>query len=1409
MKTTKLYFKLPSDVTGVAKTSLPGYDDVKIESREEFINELQNAINISLDDAEGTTVISIIGEWGQGKTDSYTRFIKPYLENNGNYGLFASTSTLVQLYKNKECNQITDKTNLISLKFLVNLCESIREEERTSEDIINKIPKLNEYNDPKAYMENTLQNLVGDEKKKIFVFLDEFEEILNHDPEILRDVLSGIKETINGQYTPVDSDGKFEGSLHLVIALTPEALYKFETNESINQIAGGFLSRLKIVNLKEIRRKEGIFYLKGLLENQLYYGNIPNPYPIENYGLFNTLLRVSHRNLRNLRKLFISLFKSLEKDGELEVLNYKNLIRFLEHNSVFLFNNYTPCIEHDTFYRILNYLEDQVEEEFGILSVDLFKIFIAENRPITKEYLSEKTNYDESLIGIALNIINDNISSKTDIVRPIITLSKLDEQTGLKDVFGTLKEKYIKTDKNGKDMIVIGNYTEYLSNFEDRITFFELDNDNNLNSQIYLPIEKENVKTFFEDEIDDTIALKISNRFKEITSDKHVYIASDLTLNLIYPTPIPENLKFIPNREIKLDLWRKVNKNLSNYYEKHISNSFLNLLKYSGLFSIKGSLNPPLPVIDLIDETETKFKVLIYTVNGNVKQENIEFIDEYMANNSQVHATILLYSGDFSFKASKLMSYKELDEEGKNKIISVNLHPKIAKVLICTELACNEGYNIDKELLKSEMRSIVQKELLFDSKIKDWVKYQTEQGLVVEQISTSNSMKQLADCLKLYMNYLNEPNSSEDIFKKNEENVLKFRIYNQKSGIIGSDFESNDIIVKLSNNLFSYGLLGTTDSKFYVKEHPVETKILEIIKNNNKASLDKIKKSLILKEKKGNIIKDLFINILIYKGIIAEKGKNYVLLDNKKELIEVEKLYNEFKSDIDQDKFKKYGHFFVSKSREKRLILVKEISEYVDNLFTIIKKSKYSSNSNSEIFIKVNLIKKVLEQYSKFSTQIKAAYDEGEDLHSNIQKKMSKIDKTFDQIIDSCSNRLNLKITEGKISIEEYKDLINNFNEFNEFYKKEISDDELQQLSEEVDETEFSYSYYTKDPSEAHHYNLRLYKLKELHNEFYKTYNKINDSLSENKRKFDRIDQDFKDLENHYSSLDTSEEYVISYRAHQELKEFNLPKEGKLQEFDYISLSEIEKISENKIGEIKDKYQSIMKDIIFTEEARKNEPQLVNLIKTHKKDFKTIESVFNYGKLEAEAEKFKEKILRIENEYKNTTPDDIKQDEESSPGFHIQNWIKTLKRNYKKRIESPWEDFQKENIDGLYNLKEIIEIISNKLNSDDIKEINLEIKKFELINSSSALETDFNALEIKSKMNEIKNKLDNLIKKILTEDEKAILEIIRYMTGKSQWLTYDKIKTEAMKNSLDNNSIDNGFEGLISKKILQRGFSLL
>lgn len=1423
---TKLYKHIPGD-QGVAgsETSFPGYSDIKIKSREQFIKQLTDFINYSKEHAKGSTAYPIIGEWGQGKTDSYFRFIKPYVESMGDYTFYVSTSTLSRCYKNKDVINFTDKTNLVSLKLLVSLFEGIRSEERSEE--AKRIPILEESPDPKTYMRDILEDLTEKNTKKVFIFLDEFEEILNQEEDTLREIVSGIKETINGNYQLIHTNGEFEASIHIFMGITPDALYKLRTMEGTEEIFGGLLRRLNAIELKGLNRKEGIFYLKGLLDES-YENEIPTPYPIENYGLFNTLFKISQKNIGNLRKLYTTLFNSLENNGMLDVLNYNNLLEFLERNKVFVYGAQADCIEKDTYYRILDYLEDQKNEEEGLISVELFKLFLADHKPMDIEYLAKKLEKDKNLILRGITIINSNINKNQKINRSVLSVSPLKTEKTLEDITKKVFVRDIQADEiTERYELVLGNvnpYREYLDEFIDRITFFDLDENNELVSKIYLPFEDTDTKMFFKNEISTEDAREISLKFKELVDNNNIgYISNELVQNLIYPTPIPRDLNFIKDKDSKLEIWREVLKNLNEYYEKYILEAFLDTLINSNIYSIpvgKIENHDNYNVFELMEEqSKSNIKVLLFSVTGDVKAEDVNFVSTILSNDISINLAILLTGGDFSKRASELL-------EDYDNILGIPVHPNISKTLICTALA-KEKYTskIDDTLLNSVSEKIIQKDFLLEEKIDNWLKIQLENGLVIEQIETSaKSISNLVDCLKLYINYEEIPYNSKKILDKNKEEILGFKKYKAKmSGLIGTDFEGKNV-EELSVDLYINGFLNKKNSMYSVKKHPVENRLIKLFDKERKITIDDLNSSFIIREKNKKVLEDLFLDLLVYKGKI-EHGKKkrgekdyYVLINRDIKINSLKKDYKSFKEFVEKKNYKSSGHIFVAKERGNRIIFLEDLYNFIKNLFDSIEDLEFSPD-NEKLDKKIYLADKLIDYFNKqYKSDIKEAYDSETKIKDNILAKMSDFEKDFIDINKNSYKMLNIKFKNDNNSIQDYKILKRHFDDFNQFYNTKMNKNELENLKEKLDENEINEFRFDVKPSEnAHYFNLRLFTIKKFKKAFESIAESLEKQISRNQNLFKVIDNDIIAIKKQFGMIDVNKEYRISYKLYNDISLDGINKNGDVEVIEEINLSELEDRTDSKSSKIKADLKDIFYNINSVEDTLKEEIKLLKDFERFKNNIDIAKHILDVDWMLDYVNNFEEDLLRIENEYLTSDPLELKKRDEKT-SFIVELWRTNLESKYNNIIYEVWKYFINKIQDDISKTEKSINTFIQKqknagkvFKEEDKEKINNIINNLEEIKkiTKKPLEKQQPASITNDRMLENLNNWRDILDEYLDKYEQKLWDIIEELSGKSKWIDFEDICKKAIDEHIDEKTLQKSLEELVSKKYIQKGFSIL
>lgn len=1413
---TRIYDRIPSTLVGVSQKGgeseekeplFEGFKDIKLKSRENAVKNVEGFIKYCKEHAKGTNACTIMGEWGQGKTEIYNSHIKPYLESKGDYALFISASTLSNLYENESLSKITSKTPLVALRLLTNLFEGIRVESRSNTNKL--IPILEKYVNPEDYVEDILKNLLNDYdgSKKIFIFIDEFEELLIN-TDALKKIISGIKETINGSYGPIDVNGEYEGAIHLFMSITPDARYKLEVNEETSLIFGGLGRRLVEIELEEIRKYEGLSFFKNLLDWSYAY-NLPDPYPIDNFGLFNALLRISQRNLGNIIKLYTGLFNVLGKNEELEVLNYKNLLEFLESNKVYVYGAQTPCIEKEVYYKILKYLDDQQTKEMGNLCKKLFKILIGDLKPFNIDELVSLTESDESSIYRSIGLINENIKHKEKLERSIIKVVPLKEGKTIEDVFEVLNY-YISTDeKINKDIIKIFNFIESVDEFEDRITFFEKNEKGNLDSRIFLPYDEADIKAFFREEINNDKAMEIRNLFNKLIDTDIYYISSEVIHNVIYPSPIPRTLDYIKNKEIRLKTWRDISRNLTDEYNNNMPDAFIYSLIESDIYELKNmDKDSNYPVIELKDDDlDAKINTMFYSVNGDVKSEDIEYVSKKLNDDLSIHQAIILYSGEFTANAKEMVSNKELDEDGKYSILGIHIHPTLSKRLVCAYKSLKlEEKIVDNNRRQLECKDIIIRELEFREKIKNWLNKQSSKGLVINQISTSaKSLREFADSLKLYINYMDEAISPEDVLNRNLEGVLKFRKYGKKSGLITSDFEDSANKVKdLSIELNENGFLSKNNNSLYmVQEHPIENRIFQIIEKERKITVEELQKYFIVREKNKKVFDDVFLNILEYKGKIQRKGKAYIPIDQEEAYESLKIEYSKYRKLVDRDAYKSFGHFYISKKRGDKLIIFNEFDDYLKNAYKNVESQRYSPD-NSVLLRNMFICGKLIEQFEDdFRGAIEGASKQADKLHEDLKIKKLAVEKDFNYIVENAKKWLKLNLSEGKGSIHEYIVFIKDYNQFLEIYNKEYPKDELEILinRSQFDANEFRFD---KSLKNAHYFNMKLYLLENIKNSIFEQLGIIERLINRNKTQFDNINSMQQEIKTQLSTINVDPKYKISYYAYEGVIAADLENsEGKEINEMNLKLSDIEKTSKNKVEEIRDLLKAALSLVNFIEDSLKKERSLVKSIELSKRDLKKLEETFDVEELKEKADTYKKKVLRIESEYKDTNPEEL-EDSDENPTFFVERWNEILKIS-KMEISQEWKNYTENNEEFIKNTKNVLDLIKKQ---PEFNELNDLIKNFEEINKKSLEETEYSASQLNEFRNEINKKLEKSIEVLFDPNEFILYNIIKSSKGRSKWVEYDKIKELALEN-MDENSLEKACNGLMDKNYLQRGFCLL
>jgi len=1408
METTKIFIKLPSD----AGVVFEGFERITIKSRLEVKKKLEEFIDIIKSERKPTMRV-IVGEWGEGKTDAFRRYIDPATKEIGYDAFFVSASTLSNSFELSDIKKLMDATPSSSLQFLVALFASIKAESQ-----ISAIPDPANFYDPNKFIENSLLKLTAG-GKKLIVFIDEFEELLLNIP-ILKKIVSGIKETINGQFRPIDERGKFEGCLHFIIAATPDAFYKLEVGEETSLIFGALGRRMGKIELPEIRKHEGIPFLWELLRYCFNY-NLPRPLPIKSIGILNGIYRITHGNPGNMVSKFTRLMSratsETDDDDKMKVIHSELFLDFFKNETIFVYGGSTPCIEVENYDRILNIVKDQRRTELGKACANTLSLLVGEYKPFASYEIEERTKVTD--VPNIINIINNNLQ-RLGIQKAILNVAKAKEGITLDDIKNKLSEFIVK--EKDRTILKIDNYIEVFDEFADRIIFYDLVGDDELHSEIYLPIDDRSIVSFFEGISEDRV-IEIRNKFRKLCSNEKYYIASDELLLQVFPTPVPKELEFIKDRELKMKLWREITRSLAEQYEKYVPNALLTILEASKNFNIERTREEIGPTFVRIYIDDAEINTLFFAVDGDLKGEDIDKIHKYIKGRMPpIHLVLAIYTGDITEKAEEKIEEKELGKNGENMVIPIKLHPTLTKRIIIMHIMYLEHPDkIDDTIFYTESRKVVQQDIELDRKLREWLRDQESLGLVVTdpKLDFARSARDLADTLRFYVNFIGENLTAQEAFDRNRIELGKFIKYGSRIGFI-PDIESAKNLERLSRDLENNGFLKReSDGTYKVIEHPVEKRILKLI-GSKKGEVDvkNIEGYFIITSSNRRVLEHLFLNILEHKGRII-KEKSIIKLTDESELKDkLDFSYENLRRVLD-DKDKKYGFCFVRKQRDKKVIALNDFLDFA---------SKQYEELDLVIDIDVRLQKmfllyKLIEYFTReWLNAIKKAKNEAEEKVKDMNEKLEKFKIEAENVCNDFNRWLKIIIDVGN-DIKEYNEIVKLSKEVKEIESYD-SYEELENIFEEYYDNFNGDELFDhrKQTDEYPYFNVKLFIIDSLAEKFNVIIENALSGLEKISKKFNGINTNIQKISLTIKSKEFTKRYVLSSILLKYLRTClrDLMPSLKETKITNKSITELEEIVDQYLEPIEENVDAMQKLIGYMRDLYEEEKSLLEKISKTKSYMGKANEIFDLEdykpKLEEIEENFNTLLARL-----NSLPDEILSHLEEDPKEFLNyvtrepDLIDHLKdvssglNQIKDELVDIWNSYKRSTLEYLERLTRTINVVKRKhkeLSSRLATLLNdIDLLKFKIDGEFITLTIKLSKIE-KEKIN-LRNKFYEPIKNILNEEEVLVLETVVELSRRSGMIWVEQIYNERKLN-IDSHKIDEILLKLVKEGYLKLGVSL-
>jgi hypothetical protein len=1093
--TTEAFRRIPSD----AGVTFEGFETLKIPSREAVRAKLEDFIQIGRSSSKPTIRI-LLGEWGEGKTDAFRRYLKPTLTSQGDYAFLVSASTISNAYGLPKVNALLQTSSNSAVRFLVALFHSIGEEGRVEE--INAVGATK---DAYEYLDAVLDSLLkGRKKRRIFVFVDEFEELLTN-KQRLDEIISGIKEVINGLYPEINEGGKHEGLLHFVIAATPDAYYQLQIKEDTALIFGGLGRRGGAIELPAIRKVEGLQFLFELLRYS-YEGKLPEPLPFRSFGIFHAIYRIAQGNPGNMVSLFTRVMSSATKAGsKMRIIDYESFLKFIQKEQVSIYGGTAPCLEAEAFARMLAALSDQRNSELAEKSTHLFRLMIGEPKAFDLAELESRLGGGN--LHNTINATNEQLRLKEGIPRGILKLFPLRRDKSIKDVLEVLGD-FVKFDREKKS-VKIGNYAEPIEAFEDRLTYYTLES-TGPSVRLLLPGDPQSASYFFEG-IDEDRANEVTSLFRRrLCEEKEVYSLSDQLLDQIYPAPVPRELEFLTDRGLRLKLWRDVTKNLSQLFESVMPQAFISINRKAGIFESQN-----IGVVLRLRNAEfhdVKFhdfpiKVLFAAFNGDLTGNDVEAVHTAVKSaNTPVQLVVLVYTGEKTAQADDKISTKSLGRDGENLVLEFHVHPTLAKRIISIYQAQGEySDEINNELLLSTTQRVASQDIGLAKKLDEWLVMQQKSGKVIKDfvLNSTTNIPLFGQTLRFFTDTLDTPDGLTEIFRRNLL-IQSFFAYESKVGL-APDIEFPEFS-RITDDLVENGFVSIEGTKYKIRYHPVETQILKLLGKHQKLTQEEIASYFITKNPR--LLTDVFLPALQDKGMIVKTTSSFLLSNRADAVARAEQLFQSFHRLCEIPKYQEYGYVFMTKERGWRLITLSGFKEFADNLHLQVAREDLP---DEQVLNKVSLLDKLLNHFlQEFVPLFDSSRDEADSTYLVTSLK-HKFNEKLSKLAEHSLKWLRMKIGQ----FEEMAKTNDTFQEV-ERARKMNEDNVRSSVETSLKENPgFAKTFaYRNDEEAAYYFNPKLYFVKQSVDKFtneIENHNKVLDQLFQIFGSFDsnqgRIDE--------------------------------------------------------------------------------------------------------------------------------------------------------------------------------------------------------------------------------------------------------------------------------------------------------------
>jgi len=1044
-----------------------------------------NAVEAFLEEArksQDVNVRFIVAEWGEGKSSIYEGLLqKPDVIKSD---LVIPISTRRLIVHIKEKGGLFTDTGSLGARFLACLLCAIKDvidNELSSKKPFNEIKiRAPRPQETMSFIEDGLESIfkVLSQNARLFIFLDEFEDVVDEARDIRDFIRAGLVEVINGSPRLL-IEGPFAGRLHMLISATPPAYEKL-VSELPADARRLFGQRALKIELEKLDRRSAYQYILGILR-YCWDGKLEE-IPFTEPGMFNAIYISTLGNPRsivNILRLLLMHAKNSAPEGKIKRIEPRDFVNTLLDQSIEVYGGEVHLMDKNVLNKLCERLRKKCRE-LGLSfekCMEFVYLLLANVCPTSMREVGRRLGEDPYIYS---KIIGSCFKELWRIEQPFLLFKKV--------ISGLDKVKELP------------DAPPKLSKVIDALEFYDFDQRSlSLSSTIYIPYKKLRVLEFedkslyqnyieffmaFSSELsnEDEISISIDKfLFDNVEKSEEDYIMlSQRALNLFYPSPSFFFLDFIEDLDKRFKIGVELTRYLTSF-EEELKEGVLQLL-------IDGGHGKGVKVEREIESSRTFKDVEV------IKLSYSEVLHQYFMR-ARILPALRVSGDEFRKRVEMLLnemkearipvllvfSWNPLPLEAKN-ILETLLSPKRGLKRIfhylefpLSEFQCHQiigyalakgrNYNVREERWKARASRILE-EIKFEEKIKEFVSKGIQDGYTTKMLSLKElKQDEVPGFLKTLL-------ITEGSIKERWETITyleeRFRIYGRDFPICPKDIESitqfEKCIYDLKNNGFVEEEINGT---LKVCDSPIEERIISILEEYGRPlSIDEIDDLFVVVSPPSSLREkfttDIYLRILESKRRVRfdRKGKVYSLYDGRV-LDEVRKIKERVERLKERYLSYPYGYLVSIKQRDMSIIIVKEcieiIEKKIESLEEIPPIPGYEEKRLRGLILLetlINQLNEITELSSEFWKRYSSQYDY---LKRDVKSLKSKLEKLEEEI-----NKL--RITGKRLRLKEIRELNEKLAKLEEIKKRDYTRDEVKNLA------------------------LKLYRSHELPKEFYEEY---------------------------------------------------------------------------------------------------------------------------------------------------------------------------------------------------------------------------------------------------------------------------------------------------------------------------------